>query len=131
MIHVVDAHALLWFLADDRRLGPAADAVLSNPGSDLVLPATALAEACWIVQRGRIPLTVEQVLAAIDADARVRVVPLDRAVIERGNGLSAIPEMHDRQIVATTLLLQDAGEAVALLTADLTIAASGLVSVVW
>ncbi len=75
MKYVVDTHALLWFLADSSRLSTAADTVLSDPGSDLVLPATALAEACWIVQRGRVPLSVADVLSALDADPRFTIFP--------------------------------------------------------
>ena len=40
---------------------------------------------------------------------------------------TAIPEMHDRQIVATALLAQEAGVDVAILTKDANITASGLV----
>ena len=95
------------------------------------MPATALAEACWIVQRGKVSLAVSDVITAIDNDSRIVVRALDRAVIERSNGLSAITEMHDRQIVATALLISDAGELVDLLSKDMNIAASGLVEVVW
>lgn len=129
--HIVDTHTLLWYLGDSPRLGMNADAVLQDPMSDLVLPATALAEACWIVQRGRVSLSIVSVLAAIDNDPRIIVAPLDRAVIERSNGLTAIEEMHDRQIVATALLLHDQGEAVDVLTRDGNITASGLVTVIW
>jgi PIN domain nuclease of toxin-antitoxin system len=53
MRHVVDTHALLWFLGGSARLGATARIVLGDPNSLLILPATALAEACWIVERGR------------------------------------------------------------------------------
>ena len=129
--HIVDTHALLWFLAGDLHLGANAKAVLQDAGSQLVLPATALAEACWIVQRGRVALAVSDVLTAIDHDPRIVVYPLDRAIIERSNGLAAIYEMHDRQIVATGLALQDSGDTVAILTKDGNITDSGLLSVVW
>jgi hypothetical protein len=69
--------------------------------------------------------------AALIADARFSVYPLDRAVIDRSQALAAIREMHDRQIVATTLVLADAGASVALLTHDANINASGLVPVAW
>lgn len=114
MKHIVDTHALLWYLADSPRLSTAADAVLQEPTSEIVLPATAYAEACWIVERGRVPaLMVSDVRAAVDADPRITIHPLDQAVIDRSQDLTAINEMHDRQIVATTLVLADAGETVA------------------
>src|SRR5215210_169969 len=112
MKHVVDTHALLWFLADSSRLSAAADAALSDPGSELVLPAIALAEACWIVERGRVPLSVAELLGALDADPRIQVYPLDEAVVRKSLGLTTIGEMHDRQIVATALVLIDQAETV-------------------
>jgi PIN domain nuclease of toxin-antitoxin system len=129
--HFVDTHAFLWYLAGSAQLGSAAKAILQDPTSELYIPATALAEACWIVERGRVALTVSDVLTAIDNDPRITILPLDRSVIERSNGLTAIGEMHDRQIVATALVLQDQGETVDLLTKDGNITASGLVAIVW
>jgi len=129
--HFVDTHTFLWYLAGSAQLGTAAKAVLQDPASELFIPATALAEACWIVERGRVALMVSDVLAAIDNDPRITVLPLDRSVIERSNGLTAIGEMHDRQIVATALVVQDQGEIVDLLTKDSNITASGLVAIVW
>lgn len=100
--------------------------------SQLVLPAIALAEAAWIVERGRTSIpSVTALLNAIHADPRVIVYALDNAVIEQSVQLSTIHEMHDRQIVATALVLQQQGEIVTLLTCDQNITASGLVTVVW
>jgi hypothetical protein len=45
-------------------------------------------------------------------------MPLTRAILDRILVLIAINEMHDRQIVATALVLADQGERVALLTRD-------------
>jgi PIN domain nuclease of toxin-antitoxin system len=131
MRYVVDTHALLWFLADSPRLGPDAGAILDDPRSELFLPAIALAEACWIVERGRVQLRVDEVLHAVEQDPRITLLPLDFAAIERSAALTAIPEMHDRQIVSAALLLAEAGKPVALLTRDETISASGLVHVLW
>ena len=59
------------------------------------------------------------------------MVPFDRNVVERSLGLAAVTELHDRQIVATALLLIDQGESVAILTRDVNITASGLAPVIW
>jgi PIN domain nuclease of toxin-antitoxin system len=132
MTFVVDTHAYIWFLTGSARLGQGARTALNDLNNTFVLPATALGEACWIVEKGRTPIpSVAALLAALDADPRFSVPPLTRAIIERGNRLTAIGEMHDRQIVATTLLLIEGGEAASLLTYDTNITASGLVPVVW
>ena len=131
MKYVVDTHALIWFLAGDARLGKAAEAVLSDPESELILPATALAEVCWIVERRAAGLTAVEALAAIDSDPRIAIYPLDREVVERSIALTVIGEMHDRQIVATATLLMVSSQDVALLSRDENITASKLVPIVW
>ena len=98
----------------------------------VVLPAIALAEAVWIVERGKTSIpSVVALLSAINADPRVIVYPLDQAVIEQTITLSAIHEMHGRQVVATAIVIQSQGEMMTLLTCDENIAASGLVSIAW
>jgi PIN domain nuclease of toxin-antitoxin system len=129
--HITDTHALLWFVAGSPLLGANAKAILLEPTSELILPSIALAEACWIIERGRVALSLSDLLAAIDKDPRIVLYPLDRQVIERSNGLTAIGEMHDRQIVATALVVSDRGETVRVLTKDSNITASGLVPVTW
>jgi PIN domain nuclease of toxin-antitoxin system len=130
--HVVDTHALVWFLEGNPRLGVNARAVLENRESELVVPVIVLAEACWMIEHGRTSIpTVGEFLATVDADPRIVVVPLDRVVQHRTVTLTAIAEMHDRQIVATARLLMDQGHAVAVLTKDTNIRNSGLVPTVW
>ena len=132
MRYVVDTHALIWFLEDNPRLGSNAKAILTHTTSQLILPAIALAEAVWIVERGKTSIpSVADLLSAIDADPRVIIYPLDQAVIEQTILFSAIHEMHDRQIVATAIVLQSQGEIITLLTCDKNIEASGLVSIAW
>jgi PIN domain nuclease of toxin-antitoxin system len=130
--YILDTHALVWFQEGNPRLGAGARTVMSDPRSQLILPAIALAEAAWIVQQGKTSIpSPEDLWRAIDADPRVAVYPLDERVIRRSFGLVAIREMHDRYIVATTLLLIEAGEQAALLTRDQNIAGSALVPIIW
>jgi PIN domain nuclease of toxin-antitoxin system len=132
MSQVVDTHALVWFFEGNARLGLRAKTVLATTDETLVLPATVIAEACWMIQRGKTSIpTIAAFFTAIDADSRFQIVPLDRATIERSNSLAAITEMHDRQIVATTLLLIEKGETLNLITHDGVITASGIVPVLW
>jgi PIN domain nuclease of toxin-antitoxin system len=132
MKYVIDTHDLIWFLEGNSRLGANANAILSNPDSQLVIPATTLAEAVWIVERGRTSIpSAKNLLSAVEADPRVVIYPLDKDVIETTMSLSAINEMHDRQIAATVLVLTSKGEDVQLLTCDLNITASGLVPIIW
>ena len=132
MKHIVDAHALIWYLESNPLLGPQAKTVMDDPNAELLLPIIALAEVCWVVGRGktRIP-SVADLLRDVDADSRIQIVPLDRETFDVSLTLTSIGEMHDRQIVALAVLLQNQGEVVALLTKDSNIVASGLVPIVW
>jgi PIN domain nuclease of toxin-antitoxin system len=133
MKYIIDTHALVWYLIASPKLGANAKAALDSADNSFVIPATALAETCWIVEKGRIPSIASSsvILAALDGDARFSIAPLDRATVERSNTLHAIGEMHDRQIAATALLLIEGGEAVSLITHDSNITGSGVVPVVW
>jgi PIN domain nuclease of toxin-antitoxin system len=106
MMYVIDTHALIWFLEGNSRLGTNAHVILSHPDSQLVIPATTLAEAVWIVERGRTSIpSAKDLLIAVEADPRVIIYPLDKEIIEITMSLCAINEMHDRQIAATALVL--------------------------
>ena len=129
--YVLDTHALIWHLEGNPKLGSAAASILLDHSAALILPAIALAEACWIADAGRVSIRSDELLRAIDADPRVTIVPLNRAIIERSLGLVSVGEMHDRQIVATALHLAEQGEAVAIVTKDSNIVASRLVPIVW
>ena len=66
-----------------------------------------------------------------NGDPGIVLVPLEREAIELSLTLTAINEMHDRLIVATTLQLVSLGQAAALLTRDNSLRQLGLVPVVW
>jgi PIN domain nuclease of toxin-antitoxin system len=132
MKYVVDTHALIWFLEGNSRLGAAAKTVLMDPVSELILPAIALAEAVWIVDRGKTSIpSVKSLLDLIAQDARVVLCPLDLDVITQSIDLISINEMHDHQIVSTAKKMEAQGEQVALLTCDQNITASNVVTIIW
>jgi PIN domain nuclease of toxin-antitoxin system len=132
MQYIVDTHALIWFLEGNPRLGIAAKQVLGNSESKLVIPAIALAEAAFIIERGKTSIpSVIDLHTAVNGDPRIVVYPLDRAIIEITNTLLSINEMHDRQIVATAIILKNQGEEVSVLTCDRNITESGVVSITW
>lgn len=130
---VVDAHALVWYLEGNPRLGAGAKQELDDPANALYLPIIALAEACWVVARGKSAIpSVGALLSDVDSDPRIVVMPLDRAILNLSLSLPQIQEMHDRQISATALLIaSQSGESVPLLTRDEDITASGIVPVIW
>lgn len=130
--HVLDTHALIWYLEANSRLGNQAKATIDAKTNELVLPIIALAEAAFVVELGRTSIpTVEDLISSVLSDPRVELCPLDWSVFEKTLEVTVIPEMHDRQIVATALYLESIGHTVDVLTKDEAIIASGLVQIVW
>lgn len=129
---VVDTHALVWYLENNPNLGARALAAMSDPDAQLLIPAIALAEFCWIVRSGRTALVDWRTcLNRLQTDSRFAVVPLDTDLVERAMGYPADIEMHDAQIMAVTARHLQAFPQTVLLTRDLKIASSGLVPTIW
>jgi PIN domain nuclease of toxin-antitoxin system len=130
--HVVDTHALIWFLEGNPRLGRGAKAVLDDPASELVLPLIALAEAIDLVAKGRTTIpSVSDLLRSVSTDARIDRPSLTWDVLLHSLALSVLPDIHDRLIVAEVLHLQAQGYTADLLTRDAAISGAGVVPVVW
>ena len=130
--YVIDTHALVWYLENNPNLGNRAFAAMSDPGAELLIPAIALAEFCWIVRSGRTALADWRTcLSRLQTDPRFVVVPLDRDLIERAMKYPTDIEMHDAQIMAVTARHLEAHPKTVLLTRDLKIASTGLVPTIW
>jgi len=111
---------------------PEGKAVIDDQDNDLVLPIIALAEATFVVERGRTGIpSASDLLVSVQSDPRIEVYPLSLAILQQSLRATAIPEMHDRLILATAMQLQGLGHTVLLLTKDALVARSGLVSIVW
>jgi PIN domain nuclease of toxin-antitoxin system len=132
-LYVVDTHTLLWYLVNDVRLGQLAGQIFDAKDSRLLLPAIALAEALFLLERrpGLYPLSAYDVLQRVAADVRLLVIALDYETVAETTKHTVVPEMHDRQIVATALLAQTDGDQVAILTRDESIQNCGLIQTIW
>ena|ERR1700758_4514242 len=132
--YILGTHALVWYLEGNERLGEQAKAVIDAPTSEMILPLIALAEAAFIIERGRTSIpTVSDLLDNVKADNRIEIYPITQEVFERSltaEGLK-IPELHDRLIVSTGLHLQDLGHNISILTVDSTIASANVLPVIW
>ncbi|MEK7276226.1 MAG: PIN domain-containing protein [Chloroflexota bacterium] len=129
MVHVIDSHALIWFLEGDQRLSANAKAILTDPDARLILPTIVLAEIAYLYGRKRIKTNVGKILADVASADNCIVYPLDERVVEHlPEGL----ELHDAIIVATAIVYRDVlGEQVAIVTKDLSITSSDLAPVIW
>lgn len=130
--YIVDTHALIWHLEGNNLLGNAARNVIDDPASELVLPIVALAEAVFVVEKGRTAIpSVADLMGDVRRDARIEIVPLTEQILNASLSLTDIPEIHDRLIVATGINLESVGETVQILTKDNEILLSKLLTVTW
>jgi PIN domain nuclease of toxin-antitoxin system len=129
MVCVIDTHALVWYLTDDKRLGKRAAGLLDRPDTRIVVPVIVLAELKYLHQRSRIPLSFSAVQTIIGADERCAVYPMNEEVVDL---LPLDLDIHDAIICATALACKrSTGEDTVVLTRDQAITDSGRVSTAW
>lgn len=130
--YILDTHALIWHLEGNKLLGKKAKAVIDASTSELVLPIIALAEAVFVVEKGRTAIpNVSDLLSDVNNDSRIEILPLTEDVLHTSLSLTNIPEIHDRLIVATGVNLQNRGETVEILTKDNEIVLASVLKVAW
>lgn len=125
---VTDTIALVLHL-EKRRMGPQAKSAFENAEAGTAtihVPAMVLAEVLYLSERGRIKLSLQTLQSYLKKHAQMQVYPLDLLVVSAAATLSDIPELHDRLIAATAVVI-----GVPLLTNDLVIVAAKNVSTLW
>ncbi len=128
-IFVTDTHALLWYLTDDEKLSKIAQGVFEKADRgevDIVIPTTVLAEALFITEKHRVDIEFMDIIENIQNSSNYLLHPLDLDIVMKCHELKKIPELHDRIITATAILLD-----AKLITKDTKIKVSKEVEVVW
>jgi PIN domain nuclease of toxin-antitoxin system len=129
MVCVIDTHALVWYLTDDKRLGKRAAELLERPDTRIVVPVIVLAELKYLHRRNRISLSFGAVQTIINEDDRCTVYPVTSDLVDL---LPLELEIHDALICATASVCKRAfGEDAVVLTKDRAIAELGSVTAVW
>jgi PIN domain nuclease of toxin-antitoxin system len=99
MILLLDAHALVWWLADDQTLDAGARAAIRDPGNDVFVSASTVWELAIKRAKGKIELPVD--LTAAVQQAGFSALPVTSEDAERASGLPAHHEdPFDRMLVA-------------------------------
>ena len=128
MLYVIDAHALVWHLTNDAKLSTNARAGMTriDSGKDKgLVPTIVLAEILYASERGRISLTLDDVLKQLRKRKHYRIEPFNRAVLIAAQKIN-IPEWHDRLIAATAI-----SRKATIVTRDEDIVRAGIVRTVW
>jgi PIN domain nuclease of toxin-antitoxin system len=63
---LLDTHALLWWLADDSRLGEAARDLIADPSNEVLVSAVSLWEIVVKVRVGKLDADIAEILEAVD-----------------------------------------------------------------
>ncbi len=99
MILLLDAHAVLWWLADDPNLHPAARSAIADPANDVLVSSASIWEIA--IKRALGKLAAPVGLTAACDEAGFAVLPITGDDAERAG---ALPAHHrdpfDRMLVA-------------------------------
>lgn len=121
---LLDTHAFLWWLTDDRRLGKIARAAVSSPASIVHVSAASIWEISIKASLGRLSLGKLDVVLAIHENG-FQELPISAS---HAHAAGALPRLHDdpfdRMLVAQALV-----EDLKLITRDEELTAYGAESV--
>lgn len=109
---VIDTHALLWLLTNDKKLSNRAKTIVRK-STQIFIPTIVLLELLYLLDKKDLANTFSDVLKVIKSDAKYSIFSLDIVTVELIAKDSIKLEMHDRVIVATAQLL-----GVAIVTRD-------------
>ena len=116
---LLDTHALLWFLAADRRLSAPAQHVIADPQNEVFVSAVSVWEVAVKLRIGKLALDFDRFLAEIEVFAWLGVEP---SHLRRLAGLA----QHHRDPFDHLLMAQALEEDLTFMTSDGHAAAYGL-----
>lgn len=120
---LLDTHALVWAVADPKRIPPRSMRLINaavRGGDAIGVSSISVWEIAMLVERGRLSLTMDAGvwIAKVEALPFLTFIPVDNQIAFRSVRLEKFPSRDpaDRIIVATAL-----GHGATLVTADATL----------
>ena len=110
---LLDTHMLLWWLADDARLGPEARELIADPANDVLVSAVSLWEIVVKARIGKLEADIGAILAAVSANGFTRLGVEDAHL----RALRDVPR-HHRDPFDHLLIAQAMAEGAAFCSAD-------------
>ena len=129
MYYVADAHGIIWYLTEDKKLGEKASSIFNradNGEEIIIIPTIVLAEIMHICDKRKLKVKVKDILEKIKGSLNYIAYSLDLDVLEEAEKIKEISEMHDKIIVATCILT-----GALLITKDKEIINSKIIQTVW
>ncbi len=110
---LLDTHALLWWLSDDRRLGQRGRTLIADPGNDILVSVASLWEIVVKLRIGKLQAEIGAIEHALARDGfeRLPIDPPHLAV------LASLP-LHHRDPFDHLLIAQAMHEDAALVSED-------------
>ena len=127
--YLVDTHALAWFITEDKRLSSLVESLLNQAQEgeiQILIPTLVLAELMHIAEKGKVKVTIEQILQQINQGDGFTVVAFDFPVFQAMLTLPKEWDIHDRVIAATASYYQTP-----LITRDEMLRASSKIKTLW
>jgi PIN domain nuclease of toxin-antitoxin system len=127
-LYVLDTHVLIWYFIGSprlpQRLKHEIDAV-RRQGGRLLVPTIVLAEALDLAEKERVTFDFVRLYQLLQQEAEFEIVGFGTDILDEAIRIRAVPDIHDRIIVATARFF-----GAGVLTKDRLIAASGEVDTV-
>jgi PIN domain nuclease of toxin-antitoxin system len=115
VIVLADTHALIWWLTDSARLGPAArtelDAAQADPAGGIVVSVATRIDLRYLVKKATFSRSAADMVWKVTTDpsVNIRAVPVTSRVVDRFGDqaivTSPLADPWDRLIVATAVEL--------------------------
>lgn len=127
--YVVDTHALLWYLLNDKKLSQQAKAIFQAAEQNqtiLIVSAIVMAELYYANVKNKWFADFAKLYADITSKPFIRFVPVDHTHVLDFMQDAAVPEMHDRIIAGVARRL-----GAPLISSDPLITAAAIATIVW
>lgn len=128
-LYVVDTHALIWYLMNDKKPSPRAHAIFQAAEQSqtlLIISAIVLAELYYANAKNRWFADFQILYADLTGRSYLRFVPFDPDDVLSFDQNALVPEMHDRIITGLARRLN-----APLITSDPLITRAQPVRIVW
>lgn len=126
--YVCDTMAVVLWM-EKRKRSPLVRSIfdsVENGEVKLNIPAIVLAEVGYLAERKRIETTLADITQIVKKHINIRIIPLDLEIISSAFKITDIPELHDRLISATAMIMNQE-----LITNDKIIIDSKFIKTIW
>ncbi len=110
MPFVTDTHAFVWHLTANPKLSDKSRRIFADAdqGKETVhIPCVVLFELTYLVEKKKVPLDIDWLLASLNRASNYRIEPMCISVIEQSRGISRelVRDPWDRLIAGTAIHL--------------------------